>query len=84
VVIIAAVAVFGGIGPLVISSIALRRKKSLARGRYKVPWHTDDGRLPIGVKNMPSNEAGSLNGHHMIYRAEVAELAFDWWLLEVV
>jgi len=76
--IIATITVLGGVGPFMICSVALQGKKALARGWDEVPRHMDDGRLPIGVKNMPSNEAGSLNGHHMIYRAEVAELAFDW------
>jgi len=82
--IIAAIAVFGGIGPLVISSVALRQKKLLARGWYKVPWHADDGWLAGRIQDMPTNQASGLNGYHVVYHVKVTKFALNQWFLKVI
>jgi len=82
--IVTAIAVVGRICSFMIGGIALWGEKVLARGWNEVPRHMDDGRLPISIKNMPANETGRLDGHHMIYHAEVSKLAFNQGFLKVI
>jgi len=77
-------AIFGGVCPFVIGSIALRGQEPLARGQDVISRYMDDTMLPCRIKDIPSNQTSCSDGHHMIDCMEKAKFALDQWFLKVI
>ncbi len=82
--VIAAIAILGGICPFVIGCIALGRQEPLARRWDEIPWYMDHSGLAIRVQDMPMNHTSSNNGHNVVDCVEVTKFALDQGFLKII